>query len=106
MYSLVPQILHMKEKTPNSYFRQNRSPSFSLSRWLSFFSLSIWPHRRPSPPRRPTAQGTTQKWISYTKLMGSNPEMGKENPEKKSGGGCGRRKEEEEDASEEIFPLI
>ena len=57
------------------------------------FSLSMWPHRRPSPPRRPTAQGTTQKWVSYTKPMWSNPEMSKENPEKKkkSGSGCGRR---------------
>jgi hypothetical protein len=77
MYSLVPQILHMKDKTPNSSSQDITDSPLSLSSWLLgianlflfFFSLSMWPHWRPSPPRRPTAQGRTQKWISYSKPM-------------------------------------
>ena len=95
MHSLVPQTLHVKDKTLNSSSLQNRSPSFSLSRWLlqffffffSFlflFSLQVaTPMTITNVKTHSTRTNSKMDFIyRFTKPMRSNPKMDKENPKK------------------------
>ena len=96
MHSLVPQTLHVKDKTLNSSSLPNRSPSFSLSHvgfyksfflflCLFLFSLQVaTPTTITNAKTHGTRTNSKMDFIyRFTKPMRSNPKMGKENPEKK-----------------------
>jgi hypothetical protein len=105
MHSLVPQTLHVKDKTLNSSSLPNRSPSFSLSHvgfyksfffflFLFLFSLQVaTPTTITNAKTHGTRTNSKMDFIyRFTKPMRSNPKMGKENPEKKCASGRGWRK--------------